>query len=89
MSAWMPWQEPSDIETLPSSSQSTALYRKSPAAEPPYCSGISKPSSPAAPKASHISRGNCLASMYFSQFGFTSRSRKLRTESRKDSWSAS
>ena len=25
MSAWMPWQELSDIETLPSSSHSTAL----------------------------------------------------------------
>jgi hypothetical protein len=63
MSAWMPWQEPSDIETLPSSSQSTALYRKSSAAEPPYCSGTSKPSRPCRPKASHISRGNRLASM--------------------------
>ncbi len=89
MSAWMPWQELSDIETLPSSSHSTALYRKSPASEPPYCSGISRPSSPCRPKASHISRGNCLASTYLSQLGLTSRSRKLRTESRKDSWSAS
>lgn len=56
---------------------------------PPYCSGIVTPSMPCVPASCHTSRDTSPAASHSSCIGFTRSRKKVRTESRKASWSAS
>ena len=86
-SVWMPKQEEAAAVNFESSSASTALRRKSPPSEPPYCSGTSSPSRPCAPASSQTSRPIALSLRKSSARGFRLRSTNSRAVSRKASWS--
>src|SRR3972149_1752743 len=88
MSAWTPTAMASEPQReRPSSSQSTAVVRKS-APAPPYFSSYSTPRKPSAPIRGQMDFGICPAASHSSMCGATSLSTKLRTTARNISCSS-